>query len=506
MCGIVGYIGSKKVVPVIVEGLRKLEYRGYDSAGIAVVGTDGKLEIRRAPGKLRNLEETIQKAPLDGTYGIGHTRWATHGRPTEENAHPHRDCSGRFIVVHNGIIENYFELKERLIAEGHIFKTATDTEVIPHLIESHFSGSLEAAVAAAIRELEGIYGLVVVSTEDREKIVVTRNGPPIVIGLGQQENFIASDIPALLPFTRDVLFLNDCEMATVTQDGVEVKSLNGAPVRREATRISWSAQSAEKEGYPHFMLKEIFEQPDAIQNTIRGRITKDFDIALEQEIGAAELFSFVERVRIVACGTSLHAGLIGKFLIENLADLPVDVDYASEFRYRNPRIGSREMVIAITQSGETADTLAAIEEARAKGSFVMSICNVSGSMAARQSDSVLYTHAGPEIAVASTKAFSPQVAALNLLALFLGRVRSRLSPDSVRSHVKALCRIPDLMSRFLERSGGVQKIAERFADRSDFLFLGRGVNYPVALEGALKLKEISYIHAEGYPAGEMKHG
>jgi glucosamine--fructose-6-phosphate aminotransferase (isomerizing) len=508
MCGIVGYIGKRDAVPVLIDGLKRLEYRGYDSCGIASFD-DGAVSIARSVGRIHALEQKISGNPATPAgikYGIGHTRWATHGRPTEENAHPHRDCTGRFIVVHNGIIENYFELKERLIAAGHVFKTATDTEVIPHLIESYFTGSLEAAVAAAIRELEGIYGLVVVSTEDQGKIVVTRNGPPIVIGLGQDENFIASDIPALLPFTRDVLFLNDCEMATVTQDGVEVKSLNGSPVRREATRISWSAESAEKEGYPHFMLKEIFEQPDAIRNTIRGRITKDYDIALEQEIGAAELFSFVERVRIVACGTSLHAGLIGKFLIENLAEMPVDVDYASEFRYRNPRIGSREMVLAITQSGETADTLAAMEEARARGSFVMSICNVSGSMAARQSDSVLYTHAGPEIAVASTKAFSTQIAALNLLALFLGKLRSRLSPDAIRLHARTLSQIPDLVAQFLENSDGIRSIAERYCNHSDFLFLGRGVNFPVAMEGALKLKEISYIHAEGYPAGEMKHG
>ncbi len=508
MCGIVGYIGKRDAVPVLIDGLKRLEYRGYDSCGIASFD-EGTLSITRSVGRIHALEQKIgsTNATADGIkYGIGHTRWATHGRPTEQNAHPHRDCTGRFIVVHNGIIENYFELKERLITEGHAFQTATDTEVIPHLIEAHFSGSLEAAVLAATRELEGIYGLVVVSPEDPDKIVVTRNGPPIVIGLGQQENFIASDVAALLPFTREVLFLNDGEMATVTQSGVELRSLNGSAVARAATQISWSAESAEKEGYPHFMLKEIFEQPDAIRNTLRGRITKDYGIALEHEVGAAELFSFVDRVRILACGTSLHAGLIGKFLIENLAEMPVDVDYASEFRYRNPKIGSREMVLAITQSGETADTLAAMDEARARGAFVMSICNVSGSMAARQSDSVLYTHAGPEIAVASTKAFSTQVVALNLLALFLGRVRSVLSPDAIRIHAQALSQIPDLVERYLESSGDIERIAEQYSDRSDFLFLGRGVNYPVALEGALKLKEISYIHAEGYPAGEMKHG
>jgi glucosamine--fructose-6-phosphate aminotransferase (isomerizing) len=512
MCGIVGYIGRRDAVPVLIDGLKRLEYRGYDSCGIASFD-EGEVSIARSVGRIQSLEQKIAGnvatavAPAGGIkYGIGHTRWATHGRPTEENAHPHRDCTGRFIVVHNGIVENYFELKEQLIARGHVFKTATDTEVIPHLIESHFSGSLEAAVVAAAGQLEGIYGLVVVSTEDPGKIVVTRNGPPIVIGLGQQENFIASDVSALLPFTREVIFLNDHEMATVTENGVQVTSLNGSPVRREATRILWSAESAEKNGYPHFMLKEIFEQPDAIRNTLRGRITKDYDIALGQEIGAAELFSFVERVRIVACGTSLHAGLIGKFLIENLAGMPVDVDYASEFRYRNPKMGSREMVLAITQSGETADTLAAIEEARTKGSFVMSICNVSGSMAARESDSVLYTHAGPEVAVASTKAFSTQIAALNLLALFLGKIRARIQPDAMRVHARALAGIPRLVEQFLEGSDRVEEIAELYCNRSDFLFLGRGVNYPVAMEGALKLKEISYIHAEGYPAGEMKHG
>jgi len=508
VCGIVGYIGKRDAVPLLIDGLKRLEYRGYDSCGIACVDEDA-LSITRAVGRIKNLEQKMQsEAPLSAgvRYGIGHTRWATHGRPTEENAHPHRDCTGRFIVVHNGIIENYFELKQRLMAEGHVFKTGTDTEVIPHLIESYFSGSLEDAVQRTMQDLEGIYGLVALSTEDRGKIVVTRNGPPIVIGIGQEENFIASDIPALLPFTRDVLFLNDGELATVRHDRIELSSQDGSPIIRQSVRVGWSAESAEKEGYPHFMLKEIFEQPTAIRNTLRGRVTKNFGIALDQELGAPELFSAIERVRIIACGTSLHAGLVGKFLIENLADMPVDVDYASEFRYRNPRIGAREMVMAITQSGETADTLAAIEEARAKGSLVLSICNVNGSLAARQSDTVLYTQAGPEIAVASTKAFSTQLVALNLLALYLGKVRSRLDDEVVRSHVRGLVQIPDLLERYLEGSGDVRSIAERFYEHRDFLFLGRGVNYPVALEGALKLKEISYIHAEGYPAGEMKHG
>jgi glutamine---fructose-6-phosphate transaminase (isomerizing) len=508
MCGIVGYIGKRDAVPVLLDGLKRLEYRGYDSCGIACVDDDG-LSITRAVGRINNLEKKVQAGAQSTTairYGIGHTRWATHGRPTEENAHPHRDCTGRFIVVHNGIIENYFELKQRLMSAGHIFRTATDTEVIPHLIESYFSDSLEKAVVRTMQDLEGIYGLVVVSTEDPDKIVVTRNGPPIVIGIGENENFIASDIPALLPFTRKVLFLNDGELATVTPDGVELISLDGSRIERQPSCVDWSAESAEKEGYSHFMLKEIFEQPDAIRNTLRGRITKDYDVSLEQELGPRELFAAIERVRIVACGTSLHAGLVGKFLIENLADMPVDVDYASEFRYRNPRIGAREMVVAITQSGETADTLAAVQEARSKDSLVLSICNVNGSLAARQSDSVLYTHAGPEIAVASTKAFSTQLVALNLLALFLGRVRSRLGEQDMREHARALTQIPDLLERYLEDADAVIPIAERFHAHTDFLFLGRGVNYPVALEGALKLKEISYIHAEGYPAGEMKHG
>jgi glucosamine--fructose-6-phosphate aminotransferase (isomerizing) len=508
MCGIVGYIGKRDAVPLLIDGLKRLEYRGYDSCGIACVD-DGTLSITRAVGRIKNLEQKVRNdAPSTAgiRYGIGHTRWATHGRPTEENAHPHRDCTGRFIVVHNGIIENYFELKQRLTAAGHVFRTGTDTEVIPHLIESYFSGSLEDAVLRTMQDLEGIYGLVVVSSEDRGKIVVTRNGPPIVIGIGQDGNFIASDIPALLPFTRDVLFLNECELATVTHDRVELCLRDGSRISRPSVRVGWTAESAEKEGYPHFMLKEIFEQPAAIRNTLRGRITKDFGVALEHELGAPELFAAIERVRIVACGTSLHAGLVGKFLIESLADMPVDVDYASEFRYRNPRIGAREMVVAITQSGETADTLAAIEEARAKDSLVLSICNVNGSMAARQSDSVLYTHAGPEVAVASTKAFSTQLVALNLLALFLGRLRSRLNEEAVQAHTRALARIPELLELFLDSAAAVRPIAERFHAHSDFLFLGRGVNYPVALEGALKLKEISYIHAEGYPAGEMKHG
>jgi len=510
MCGIVGYIGSKKVVPVIIEGLRKLEYRGYDSAGIAVVGTDGKLQLRRAPGKLRNLEEAIAASPIGGTYGIGHTRWATHGRPTEENAHPHRDCTGQYVVVHNGIIENYFELKEELQQEGHKFLTETDTEVVAHLVEKYAKElPFEQAVRKTLRELRGIYALVFLSAKDPQKLIAARNGPPSVIGLGKGENFVASDIPALLEHTREVFFLADGDVAVLTRDGVKVTDLDGKPVDRPAHQVTWDPIMAEKGGYKHFMQKEIYEQPRAVRDTILGRISQDTGKVFLDEMALSEQqFRDFQNVRIVACGTSWHAGLAGKFMIERLARIPVEVDYGSEFRYRDPILDSKTLTVCITQSGETADTLAAQREAKQKSSPSVAICNVKGSMITREAAGTILTHAGPEIGVASTKAFTAQLAALALLASHLGQVRGKLSSEATRQLMLQLIQIPHKMETILqaEASGFYEHLARQYFRQSDFLYLGRGIHYPMALEGALKLKEISYIHAEGYPSGEMKHG
>ena len=510
MCGIVGYIGNKKVVPVIIEGLRKLEYRGYDSAGIAVVGPDGKLQLRRAPGKLRNLEEAIAASPIDGSYGIGHTRWATHGRPTEENAHPHRDCSGQYVVVHNGIIENYFELKDQLQKEGHTFVTETDTEVVAHLVEK-FAKSLpfEDAVRATLRELRGIYALVFLSAKDPQKLVAARMGPPSVIGLGDGEYFVASDIPALLQHTRKIFFLADGDVAVLSPDGVRVTDLQGNPVERPAQHVAWDPIMAEKGGYKHFMQKEIFEQPRAVRDTMMDRISLDSGNVFLNDLGVSEEeFRQLRDVKIVACGTSWHAGLTGKFMIERLARVPVEVDYGSEFRYRDPIIDSKSLTVCISQSGETADTLAAQREAKLKGSLSIAICNVMGSMITREAAGTILTHAGPEIGVASTKAFTSQLAALVLLASYLGQVRDKLSPEAARQLMLEFTRIPHKIETILqaEESGFYENLARQFFRQSDFLYLGRGIHYPIALEGALKLKEISYIHAEGYPSGEMKHG
>ena len=510
MCGIVGYIGSKKVVPVIVEGLRKLEYRGYDSAGIAVVGADGRLEIRRAPGKLRNLEEAIQKAPLDGTYGIGHTRWATHGRPTEENAHPHRDCTGQYVVVHNGIIENYLELKEELQREGHDFVTETDTEVVAHLVEKHGKTmAFEEAVRKTLKSLRGIYSLVFLSAKDPQKLVAARIGPPSVIGLGHGEYFVASDIPALLEHTREIFFLGDGDVAVLTLNGVRVTDLDGKPVERPAHHVSWDPIMAEKGGYKHFMQKEIFEQPRAVRDTLLGRISQDTGKVFLDEMQISERqFRAFENVRIVACGTSWHAALTGKFMIERLARMPVEVDYGSEFRYRDPILDAKTLTVCISQSGETADTLAAQREAKQKGSPTLAICNVMGAMITREAAGTILTHAGPEIGVASTKAFTSQICALVLLASYLAQVRGKLPPEAARKLMQQLTQIPHKIETVLqaEESGLYEILARKFFRQSDFLYLGRGIHYPIALEGALKLKEISYIHAEGYPSGEMKHG
>jgi glucosamine--fructose-6-phosphate aminotransferase (isomerizing) len=510
MCGIVGYIGPKKVVPVIIEGLRKLEYRGYDSAGIAVVNAAGKMEIRRAPGKLRNLEEAIQKAPLDGTYGIGHTRWATHGRPTEENAHPHRDCTGQYVVVHNGIVENYLELKERLQKQGHKFVTETDTEIVAHLVEEYAKEfPFEEAVRRTLKDLRGIYSLVFLSAKDPQKLIAARIGPPSVIGLGDGEYFVASDIPALLEHTREIFFLADGDIAILSRDGVRVTDLEGKPVSRPSHHVAWDPIMAEKGGYKHFMQKEIFEQPRAVRDTILNRISQDTGkVFLDEMQITDQQFRGFEKVRIVACGTSWHAALAGKFMIERLARIPVEVDYGSEFRYRDPILDSKTLTVCISQSGETADTLAAQREAKQKGSPTLAICNVMGSMVTREAAGTLLTHAGPEIGVASTKAFTSQLASLVLLASYLGQLRGKLSPEAARHLMLEFTRIPHRIETILqaEQTGFYENLARQFFRHTDFLYLGRGVHYPIALEGALKLKEISYIHAEGYPSGEMKHG
>ena len=507
MCGIIGYIGPKDVVPVLIDGLRRLEYRGYDSAGVAVV-RDGTVSLRRSAGKLSNLEDIIESSPILGDYGVGHTRWATHGRPTEENAHPHRDCTGKIVVVHNGIIENYLDLKQELQRQGHVFTTETDTEIVAHLVERETKDDgLENAVRRALMLMRGLFALVLISADDPEKIVAVRNGPPIVVGLGDGEFFVASDIPAILSHTRDVVFLGDEEMAVITRTGVEFTDFFGRPVSKATQRVLWDPIMAEKAGYKHFMLKEIFEQPTAARETILGRVSEDSGKVFLEEMKLPDAtLQAVDRITILACGTSWHAGLVGKFLIEQLARIHVEVDYGSEYRYRRPIVTPNTLAVVITQSGETADTLAALREAKHAGASSVAICNVVGSMATRESDGTIYTHAGPEIGVASTKAFTSQLVALYLLALRLGQARNVLSLDASRPHIRALLQLPQLLEQTLKLAPEIDEIAGRFHTRTDFLYLGRGINYPIALEGALKLKEISYIHAEGYPAGEMKHG
>jgi glucosamine--fructose-6-phosphate aminotransferase (isomerizing) len=494
-------------VPLILDGLKRLEYRGYDSAGIAVVA-NGKLDIRRASGKLRNLEEVIRLFPLDGAYGIGHTRWATHGRPTEENAHPHRDSTGEVVVVHNGIIENYLELKKALTDEGCKFVTETDTEVVAHLVGKFLKGvPLEEAVRKTVSELKGVYALAIVSTRDPNKIVAVRWGPPAVIGLGQDEYFVASDIPAVLYHTRDVFFLADGDIAVITPGGVRLLDFDGRAIQRPVQHITWDPIMAEKGGFKHFMQKEIFEQPRAVRDTLLGRISlESAQVFLDEMDITEEEFRSFSDVKIVACGTSWHAGLAGKFMIERLAQMPVEVDYGSEFRYRDPILDTKTLVIVISQSGETADTLAGQREARQKGAKSLAICNVVGAMITREANGTIYTHAGPEIGVASTKAFTGQLTALFLVALHLAHVRGTVSPEKARELLQELTRIPHKLETILQHDEEFEELARKFFRHTDFLYLGRGIHYPIALEGALKLKEISYIHAEGYPAGEMKHG
>jgi glucosamine--fructose-6-phosphate aminotransferase (isomerizing) len=507
MCGIVGYVGSKPVLPVIMDGLRRLEYRGYDSAGVAIV-KDGEMVVRRSAGKLSRLDDVLAKDPIDGQFGVGHTRWATHGRPTEENAHPHRDCRGRIVVVHNGIIENYLELKRELSAAGHKFVTETDTEIVAHLVEEQSRGDgLAAAVRRALARLRGLFALVLISADEPDTIVTVRNGPPVVVGLGDNEYFVASDIPAILSHTRDVVFLADGEIAVVTRAGVAFTDFAGRPLSKTPQHVTWDPVMAEKAGYPHFMLKEIYEQPWAVRETVLGRISVETGQVYLHEMGLdAEALRAIERVVILACGTSWHAGLVGKFLIEALARVPVEVDYSSEFRYRNPIVDARTLAVVITQSGETADTLGALREAKRLGARSIAICNVVGSMATREADGTVYTHAGPEIGVASTKAFTSQLVALHLLAVALGQARGSLELEQARTIIQQLEQLPVGIEQALQADDRIKAIAQKLHHHRDFLFLGRGINYPIALEGALKLKEISYIHAEGYAAGEMKHG
>lgn len=510
MCGIVGYVGNKQVVPLIIEGLRKLEYRGYDSAGIAVVDEDHNLSLRRAEGKLRNLEEAIRLNPLDGNYGIGHTRWATHGRPTEENAHPHRDQSGRVVVVHNGIIENYLSLKERLAGLGSEFKTETDTEVVAHLIGFYISNnglSLEKAVQMAVKELRGIFALSIISVDEPDTVIAVREGPPVVIGLGDGEFFVASDIPPILQHTRDVFFLGDREIAVLTKDSVRVTDFDGNVVEPQLQRITWDPIMAEKGGFKHFMLKEIYEQPRAVRDTVQGRVSLDTGkVYLDEMDISAEEFRAITSIKIAACGTSWHAGLAGKYMLEKLARVPVEVDYASEFRYRDPVLKETDLLIVISQSGETADTIAAMREARQQGCKVLAVCNVQGSMIHREADGTILTHAGPEIGVASTKAFTAQMIALYLFALYLGELRGTVTESEGKDLAQDLAELPLKIEQLLNDADSIEELSKEFFRVQDFLYLGRGINFPVALEGALKLKEISYIHAEGYPAGEMKHG
>jgi len=506
MCGIVGYLGPRNPLQILIEGLRRLEYRGYDSAGVALFH-QGKIEVRRAQGKLSRLEDILRGDSFDGRVGIGHTRWATHGKPSDANAHPHK--AGRIAVVHNGIIENYLPLKEELRAKGRVFTSGTDTEVIAHLIDELLLQGvpLREAVKGALRKIQGSYALGILCEGEPQTLAAARNESPLVIGLGEEEFFIASDTPAVLSYTQEFIFLEDGDIAFITPQGLQLEDLRGRSLVRIPQRVHWSPLMAEKGGYKHFMLKEIHEQPAAVIDTVRGRILEEEgEIFLEDLPFQGRELQEIERVFLVACGTSWHAALVGKYLIERLSRIPAEVDIASEFRYRDPLIDKGTLLVAISQSGETADTLAAVKEGRQKGGKTLSICNVVGSSITRQTDGVIYTHAGPEIGVASTKAFTSQMAALFLLALYLGRVQGRIETEEMREYIKALVEIPGLMKRVLKGAEEIERLARRYVHFQDFLYLGRGISYPIALEGALKLKEISYIHAEGYPAGEMKHG
>lgn len=505
MCGIIGYIGHREAAPVLLQGLKRLGYRGYDSAGVAVF--NGKIEVRRSVGKLTNLDQLLRESPVHGAIGMGHTRWATHGRPSEANAHPHR--AGKIVVIHNGIIENYLELRRELTAKGRTFNSETDTEVISHLIDEFVKEGLSFAQAtrATLQRLEGAFSIVTLCEDEPGKILTAKNATPIVIGLGEGENFVASDVPAVLDYTRKVAFLDDGEMAEITRDNVTITDFHGHLIERAPRQITWDTLTAQKGDYKHFLLKEIHEQPQAIIDTMRGRLlVNDGEVSLGELEEHAELLDSVKRITLVACGTAWHACLVGKFFLEELARIPAEVDYGSEFRYRRSPLDSGTLVLAVSQSGETADTLAALEGGRACGAKTLAICNVIDASIPRKADATIYTHAGPEISVASTKAFTTQVTALYLLAVYLGRRRGVLDKATSSKLIEDIVNLPHQVQEVLKKDKQIEKIAKKYGQAKDFLYLGRGVNYPIALEGALKLKEISYIHAEGYPAGEMKHG
>ncbi|HMK43724.1 MAG TPA: glutamine--fructose-6-phosphate transaminase (isomerizing) [Dissulfurispiraceae bacterium] len=505
MCGIIGYVGSRNAIPVVMDGLKRLEYRGYDSAGIAFFSESG-IEVRRCKGKIAELDQIVSSLPIASTTAIGHTRWATHGKPSDENAHPHR--SDGIVVVHNGIIENYVELKAQLEREGFVFTSQTDTEVLAHLIRRHAKGgALEESLRNALHEVKGAYACAVMSDKEPGKIVAVRKESPLVIGLGEGEYFLASDVPAFLSHTKQVMFLDNGEMAIIDKNGVSVADLEGNSLSKNIVTISWSPSMAEKGGYRHFMLKEIYEQPRAMADTIRGRVLPDRgEVAIEEFGLTAQDMAAIEKVTIVACGTSWHSGLVGKYMIEELARIPVEVDIASEFRYRTPIVSNGSLLISITQSGETADTLAAMREAKRLGAKTLTICNVIGSTASREADGVFYTHSGPEIGVASTKAFTTQIIALYMFAVALGTAKGTVGTDRAGALIDDLLQLPAKVENVVARDTDIAAMAKEYFKARDFLYLARGIYYPIALEGALKLKEISYIHAEGYPAGEMKHG
>lgn len=501
MCGIVGYVGFRNATDVLLDGLRRLEYRGYDSAGIAVRTPEGLKVVKRS-GKLSSLAEAVGKTPLQGALGIGHTRWATHGAPTDPNAHPHTTEDGRIAVIHNGIIENYLELKEALQARGHRFSSETDSEVLAHLVEEKYRGDLFLALREALKEVRGAYA-VVVAHEDHEEIVAARTVSPLVVGLGEGENFLASDVPALLPYTRRVIFLHDGDVVRLTREGVEITDLEGRPVQREAVEVDWTLEAAEKGGFPHYMLKEIYEQPWVLENTLGGRLREEEG---DVELGLSLDPKAIDRIHVIACGTASYAGWYGKYLLEALARIPTEWDVASEYRYRDPVADEKTLAIAISQSGETIDTLEGIREAKRKGARTLGVINAKGSSITREVEDVLYIHAGPEIGVASTKAYTAMLAAMALLAVWFGRARGALAPEEAQRLLREMRRLPRLVEEVLEKRPLVAHVAEKYHQAQDFLFLGRHVQAPTAYEGALKLKEISYIHAEAYPAGEMKHG
>jgi len=506
MCGIVGYIGGRDACPILLDGLKRLEYRGYDSAGVAVLSGD-RVEIRKAVGKLNVLESALSRGAPAGAVGIGHTRWATHGRPSDENAHPHSDCSGGIVVVHNGIIENYRALKDELISRGHSFSSETDTEVVAHLVEEAYNGDLAEAVRRATLRLEGSFALAVMCRDEPDLLVAARRHSPLVVGVGEDENFLASDVPAFLPYTKKVHFVDDDTLVVITRSSVSFRTTEGQPVQKDVYEVTWDAAMAERGGYEHFMLKEIHEQPVALRETMRGRLSSESaDIVLEGMGLSAEEVRHIDKIVMVACGTAYHAAMVGKYMLEGLVRIPVELDVASELRYRDPVIDDRTLALVISQSGETADTLAALREARRRGARILAITNAVGSSVARESGGVLYTHAGPEIAVASTKAYTTQLMVLGLVTLYFGRARGTIPPDRDAELRQLLWAIPEQADLFLAEHEELIACAERYHDFAGFLYMGRGPNLASALEGALKIKEIAYIHAEGYAAGEMKHG